>query len=50
MIELSCNANTIPGRKTRIQSSSNSEIGDSIKISNMTVEGVVPTITDRDLL
>ncbi len=49
MIELSCNANSIPEKlEFNLE---NSEIGDSIKISNINLpEGVVPTITDRDFV
>ena len=48
-IELSCNANNIPDK---LQFDLiNSEIGDSIKISNIDLpEGVIPTITDRDFV
>ena len=46
---LSCNANNIPDN---LQFDlTNSEIGDSIKISNINLpEGVKPTITDRDFV
>ena len=48
-VELSCNANNIPDKlKFDLISS---EIGDSIKISNIELpEGVMPTITDRDFV
>ena len=48
-VELSCNANNIPNK---LQFDLiNSEIGDSIKISNIELpEGVNPTITDRDFV
>ena len=48
-VELSCNANNIPNK---LQFDLiNSEIGDSIKISNIELpEGVKPTITDRDFV
>ena len=48
-VELSCNANNIPNE---LQFDLiNSEIGDSIKISNITLpDGVIPTITDRDFV
>ena len=48
-VELSCNANKIPDK---LQFDLiNSEIGDSIKISNIELpEGVNPTITDRDFV
>ena len=48
-VELSCNANNIPDK---LQFDLiNSEIGDSIKISNIDLpEGVNPTITDRDFV
>ena len=48
-VELSCNANNIPDK---LQFDLiNSEIGDSIKISNIELpEGVSPTITDRDFV
>jgi len=48
-IELSCNANNIPDK---LQFDLvNSEIGDSIKISNIDLpDGVKPTITDRDFV
>ena len=48
-VELSCNANNIPDK---LQFDLNkSEIGDSIKISNIELpEGVTPTITDRDFV
>tara|TARA_Y100001970_G_C14032710_1_gene749459 strand:+ start:104 stop:775 length:672 start_codon:yes stop_codon:yes gene_type:complete len=48
-VELSCNANNIPDKlKFDLV---NSEIGDSIKISNIDLpEGVKPTITDRDFV
>ena len=49
LIELSCNANNIPGKLEfdLIES----EIGDAVKISNINLpEGVVPTITDRDFV
>ena len=48
-VELSCNANNIPDK---LQFDLiNSEIGDSIKISNIDLpEGVIPTITDRDFV
>ena len=48
-VELSCNANNIPDK---LQFDLvKSEIGDSIKISNITLpEGVNPTITDRDFV
>ena len=48
-VELSCNANKIPD-KLKFDLF-NSEIGDSIKISNIELpEGVNPTITDRDFV
>ena len=48
-VELSCNANNIPDKLQFDLVTS--EIGDSIKISNITLpEGVVPTITDRDFV
>ena len=48
-VELSCNANNIPDKLQFDLISS--EIGDSIKISNIDLpEGVNPTITDRDLV
>ena len=48
-IELNCNANNIPDRLQFDLVSS--EIGDSIKISNINLpEGVKPTITDRDFV
>ena len=48
-VELSCNANNIPDK---LQFDLNkSEIGDSIKISNIALpDGVMPTITDRDFV
>ena len=48
-VELSCNANNIPDK---LQFDLiNSEIGDSIKISNIDLpDGVKPTITDRDFV
>ena len=48
-VELSCNANNIPDK---LQFDLNkSEIGDSIKISNIALpDGVTPTITDRDFV
>jgi len=48
-VELSCNANKIPNK---LQFDLiNSEIGDSIKISNIDLpDGVIPTITDRDFV
>ena len=48
-VELSCNANNIPNK---LQFDLiNSEIGDSIKISNIDLpDGVIPTITDRDFV
>ena len=48
-VELSCNANNIPDK---LQFDLvNSEIGDSVKISNINLpEGVKPTITDRDFV
>jgi large subunit ribosomal protein L25 len=48
-VELSCNANNIPDK---LQFDLiNSEIGDSIKISNIDLpDGVIPTITDRDFV
>ena len=48
-VELSCNANNIPDK---LQFDLiKSEIGDSIKISNITLpDGVTPTITDRDFV
>ena len=48
-VELSCNANNIPDK---LQFDlAKSEIGDSIKISNIELpEGVNPTITDRDFV
>ena len=48
-VELSCNANNIPDKLQFDLVSS--EIGDSIKISNIELpEGVSPTITDRDFV
>ena len=48
-VELSCNANNIPDKLQFDLVSS--EIGDSIKISNIELpEGVNPTITDRDFV
>ena len=48
-VELSCNANNIPNKLTFDLHSS--EIGDSIKISNIELpDGVIPTITDRDFV
>ena len=48
-IELNCNANNIPNKLEFDLSSS--EIGDSIKISNiMLPDGVKPTISDRDFV
>mgnify|MGYP001216692055 CR=1 FL=1 len=48
-VELSCNANNIPDKLK--YDLINSEIGDSIKISNIELpEGVNPTITDRDFV
>ena len=48
-VELACNANNIPAK---LQFDLiNSEIGDSIKISNIDLpDGVQPTITDRDFV
>ena len=48
-VELSCNANNIPDK---LQFDLiKSEIGDSIKISNIALpDGVAPTITDRDFV
>ena len=48
-VELSCNANNIPENlQFNLESS---EIGDSIKISNIDLpEGVKPTISDRDFV
>jgi len=48
-VELSCNANNIPNK---LQFDLiDSEIGDSIKISNIELpDGVMPTITDRDFV
>ncbi len=48
-VELSCNANNIPDK---LQFDLlNSEIGDSVKISNIELpEGVTPTITERDFV
>ena len=48
-VELSCNANNIPDK---LQFDLiKSEIGDSIKISNIALpDGVTPTITDRDFV
>ena len=48
-VELSCNANNIPNK---LQFDlAKSEIGDSIKISNIELpDGVNPTITDRDFV
>jgi len=49
LVELSCQANNIP-EKLQFDLI-DSEIGDSIKISNINLpEGVVPTITDRDFV
>ena len=49
LVELSCKANNIP-EKLQFDLIS-SEIGDSIKISNINLpEGVSPTITDRDFV
>ncbi len=48
-VELSCNANNIPN-KLKFDLI-DSEIGDSIKISNIELpDGVIPTITDRDFV
>ena len=48
-VELSCNANNIPDKLQFDLISS--EIGDSIKISNIDLpEGVYTTITDRDFV
>ena len=48
-VELSCNANNIPDNLQFDLESS--EIGDSIKISNIDLpEGIKPTISDRDFL
>ena len=48
-VELSCNANNIPDKLQ--YDLVNSEIGDSIKISNIELpEGIIPTITDRDFV
>ena len=48
-VELSCNANNIPDNLQFDLKSS--EIGDSIKISNIDLpEGVKPTISDRDFV
>ena len=48
-VELSCNANNIPDKLQFDLISS--EIGDSIKISNIQLpESVTPTITDRDFV
>jgi len=48
-VELSCNANNIPDKLQFDLISS--EIGDSIKISNIELpDGVKPTITDRDFV
>ena len=48
-VELSCNANNIPDKLQ--YDLINSEIGESIKISNINLpEGVNPTITDRDFV
>ena len=48
-VELSCNANNIPDNLQFDLESS--EIGDSIKISNIDLpEGVKPTISDRDFV
>ena len=48
-VELNCNANNIPDKLQFDLISS--EIGDSIKISNIVLpEGVNPTITDRDFV
>ena len=48
-VELNCNANNIPNKLHFDLISS--EIGDSIKISNIELpEGVKPTITDRDFV
>ncbi len=49
LVELSCNANNIPSKLEfdLIES----EIGDAVKISNITLpDGVTPTITDRDFV
>ena len=49
LVELNCNANNIPEKLEYDLVSS--EIGDAIKISNITLpEGVKPTITDRDFV
>jgi large subunit ribosomal protein L25 len=49
LVELSCNANTIP-EKLEFDLIS-SEIGDAIKISNINLpQGVKPTISDRDFV
>ena len=48
-VELSCNANNIPDNLQFDLASS--EIGDSIKISNIDLpEGIKPTISDRDFV
>jgi large subunit ribosomal protein L25 len=48
-VELSCNANNIPDNLQFDLESS--EIGDSIKISNIDLpEGIKPTISDRDFV
>ena len=49
LIELTCNANSIPNKLEF--DLIDSEIGDAVKISNINLpEGVKPTITDRDFV
>ena len=49
MVELSCNANKIPSKLEF--DLINTEIGDAVKISNISLpDGVLPTITDRDFV
>ena len=49
LVELSCNANNIPSKLEF--DLINTEIGDAVKISNISLpDGVLPTITDRDFV
>jgi len=49
LVELTCNANKIPSKLEF--DLVNSEIGDAVKISNISLpEGVAPTISDRDFV
>ena len=49
LVELSCNASNIPSKLEF--DLINSEIGDAVKISNITLpDGVMPTISDRDFV